>query len=119
VSRNIFLILSGGPGIYNPKDKEHDQSWDNYVTPALLRTYRDKAALHDIKTEDVHWLIYEPAYKDRWNSDLKSKHSAPHQYQSTQKIIKDGFKNYLEKLKKPGLQHIEWAGLRRRDGAHG
>ncbi|WP_434389478.1 hypothetical protein [Melittangium boletus] len=70
--KNVFIIISGGTGIYDPKDPDqHDQTWDNFVTPPLLRSAR--TALHDAKTEDVHWLVHEPAYAERWTSDLSNK----------------------------------------------
>jgi hypothetical protein len=97
--KNVFIILSGGPSTYDPKDKElHDQSWDNFVTPPLLRS--KSAALHDPKTEEVHWLIYEPAYKDRWASDSASQKTTPTQYQHTVTIkTKHKRSSYLDLLK--------------------
>ncbi|NRD56455.1 hypothetical protein [Corallococcus exiguus] len=96
--KNAFIILSGGPSTYDPKDPElHDQSWDNFVTAPLLRS--NGGSLHDPKTEDVHWLIYEPAYKDRWTSDLAGQKSAPTQYGHTVKIKNRHKLNYLDHLK--------------------
>ncbi|NNB97681.1 hypothetical protein HI113_27660 [Corallococcus exiguus] len=97
--KNAFILLSGGPSIYDPKDPDrHDQSWDNFVTPPLLRA--NKGALHDPKTEDVHWLVYEDAYRERWSSDVASQKSAPTQYQHTVDIkIRHNRLNYLDLLK--------------------
>ncbi|MBN8226941.1 hypothetical protein JYK02_05385 [Corallococcus macrosporus] len=96
--KNAFIILSGGPSTYDPKDPElHDQSWDNFVTAPLLRS--NGGTLHDPKTEDVHWLIFEPAYKDRWTSDLASQTSAPTQYGHTLKIKNRHKLNYLDHLR--------------------
>jgi hypothetical protein len=104
---NIFIILSGGPGVYDPKDPEtHDQSWDNFVTPPLLRS--SKAPIHDAKTEAVHWLIYEPAYTARWASDVANQKTAPAQHQHTVNIkTKYKLPNYLELLKKRATER-DW-----------
>lgn len=97
--KNVFIIISGGTGIYDPKDPDqHDQTWDNFVTPPLLRSAR--TALHDAKTEDVHWLVYEPAYTERWTSDLSNKKTAPTQYEHTVSIkTKHKLSNYIDLLK--------------------
>ncbi|GMU10150.1 hypothetical protein [Corallococcus caeni] len=97
--KNAFIILSGGPSTYDPKDPElHDQSWDNFVTPPLLRS--NGGALHDPTTEEVHWLVYEPAYKARWASDSASQKTAPTQYQHTVDIkTRHKRLNYLDLLK--------------------
>ncbi|WP_147446855.1 hypothetical protein [Corallococcus sp. CA047B] len=97
--KSAFIILSGGPSKYNPKDPDrHDQSWDNFVTPPLLRS--SGAELHDPATEDVHWLVYEPAYKDRWDSDTTHQKSAPTQHQHTVDIkTKRKRLNYIDLLK--------------------
>ncbi|RKH55766.1 hypothetical protein [Corallococcus aberystwythensis] len=102
--KNAFIILSGGPSIYDPKDPDkHDQSWDNFVTAPLLRSRLkpngERLLVHDPKTEDVHWLVYEPAYKDRWTSDLANKTSAPTQYEHAVIVMKKGMLNYLDLLK--------------------
>jgi subtilisin family serine protease len=72
VKRNLIL-LSGGPGVYDPKDPEdHDRSWANYVTPPLLQTRSQE--LHSRfkeKDEDVWWFIYRPAYERRWADDRR------------------------------------------------
>ncbi|MDC0711478.1 hypothetical protein POL68_23605 [Stigmatella sp. ncwal1] len=96
---NVFIILSGGPGVYNPKDPElHDKSWDNYVTSPLLSS--KGAALHDMKAEEVHWLVYEPAYVERWQRDLANKKTAPTQYGHATVIkLKHGITDYLSLLR--------------------
>jgi hypothetical protein len=97
--KNVFIILSGGPGVYDPKDPElHDQSWDNFVTPPLLRS--NGLALHDDKAEEVHWLVYEPAYEERWKNDLANRKTAPTQYEHTVSIkLKLKLGSYLSLLK--------------------
>ena len=62
-----FIILIGGPGLFVGCDKKHDQSWRNYFVPMQL------AAMNNIykklADETVHWVVYEPAYRERWNDD--------------------------------------------------
>jgi hypothetical protein len=103
VPRKVFIILSEGPGLYDPADKEHDASWDNFVAPPLLRSWaapgEPRPRLHD-KGEEVHWLIYEPAYVARWHSDLRNRKTAPAQYDQAKKVEKKGFKDYVDLLKK-------------------
>jgi hypothetical protein len=93
---DVFIILSGGPGVYEPSDTEHDKSWDNYVSPPLLRSL--KKPLHG-SGEEVHWLVYEPAYQERWQSDSQGKQKRPVQYAHAMSIKKEGFSDYLAKLK--------------------
>jgi hypothetical protein len=101
--KNIFVILSGGPGHYDPQDESaHDRSWDNFVTPPLLRS--KGAALHDEQTEEVHWLVFEPAYDARWAHDLANRKTAPTQYDHTVSIKREGFTNYLAKVKKRSVE---------------
>ena len=101
--KNIFVILSGGPGLFNPKEKEpHDVTWDNYVTSPLLRS--KNAALHDQTTEEVHWLVFEPAYEARWTHDLSNRKTAPTQYDHATGIKRLGFANYLALLKKRAVE---------------
>lgn len=102
MSKNVFIILSGGPGRYDPMDPEHDQSWANYVWAPQLR-FLNGTLPWDKRKEEVHWLVYEPAYVERWQDDLTSKRAA--QRTATQKIIKDGYKDYIDKLKKQATKH--------------
>lgn len=94
--KDVFIILSGGPGRYDPKDPKHDQSWANYVSPALLRMSRGTLPL-DKAREEVHWLVYEPAYIARWTDDLTSKRAD--QRRATQEVKNKGFSDYLDKLR--------------------
>lgn len=66
----IWVVLSGGPGLLDVKDKEaHDRGWSNYVDPILLRAKQGNLPL--AKKEELWWLIYKPAYVARWEDDAK------------------------------------------------
>lgn len=88
-----FILISGGPGLYDDRDVEHDKSWANYVTPPLLLTDTTaKRASFVESDEEVWWFIYKPAYVDRWNDDVAKKRSAA-------KVVKDkGFSSYVDLL---------------------
>jgi hypothetical protein len=79
--RNCVIILAG-PGRYNPKDKDHDQFWGNYYVAAQhlfngpepvpgRKPFKPITSL--LAGECVHWLVYEKAYVERWQSDKDSK----------------------------------------------
>jgi hypothetical protein len=65
-----LVLISGGPGLYDYRDVEHDKSWANYVTPPLLLT--DTRAKHAsfVGGSEVWWLVYRPAYLTRWTDDV-------------------------------------------------
>jgi hypothetical protein len=62
-----FVILIGGPGLFMGCDKAHDQRWSNYIVPVQLAAsnnwYKKQA------NEVVHWVLYEPPYRNRWLDD--------------------------------------------------
>jgi len=62
-----FVILIGGPGKFVSCDRIHDQTWKNYLVPVQLATQRDLVGKQPQET--IHWLIYAPAYEDRWADD--------------------------------------------------
>lgn len=62
-----FIILLGGPGKFEGCDKAHDQTWTNYLVPLQLAAMKNLYKL-DVG-EKVHWVVYEPAYKNRWDDD--------------------------------------------------
>lgn len=93
-STNLVLI-SGGPGLFDNRDVEHDRSWANYVTPPLLLTdtpAKKKAFVGS--ATDVTWLIYKPAYIHRFVDDLA------HVRSGSADVLKDGFASYVDKLEK-------------------
>ncbi|MGB7292646.1 MAG: S8 family serine peptidase [Thermodesulfobacteriota bacterium] len=95
LKKRNFVLISGGPGLFDDRDVEHDKSWANYVTPPLLLTdteeKRKKFAQAD---EDVWWFVYKPAYESRWGDDLKVRRK------STKKIKDEGFVSYIDKIEK-------------------
>ena len=96
-STTNFILLSGGPGLFDNRDVEHDRSWANYVTPPLLMTKTlrklDPKKLKEFENgQEVWWLIYRPAYIRRWEDDLKRKPKEP------KRVKAQGFNSYLELL---------------------
>lgn len=90
-----FILISGGPGLFDDRDVEHDKSWANYVTPPLLMTdtkeKRKKFAQDD---EEVWWFVYKPAYESRWDDDLKQGRK------STKEVKDKGFTSYVNLIEK-------------------
>ena len=88
-----FIIFSGGPGTYEPCDKDaHDTSWSNYVDNILLLAARKQ--LGKKKTEDLIWYVYKPAYEKRWKDDVKNNRK------SVKEILRKGSKSYVDHLQK-------------------
>lgn len=91
-AKNLVLI-SGGPGLWDNRDVEHDQSWANYVTPPLLLTdTATKKATFVGAATDVTWLIYKPAYDARFADD------AVRRPDPVREIRRQGFSSYVDKL---------------------
>ncbi len=87
-----FVIISGGPGTYDPKDPEHDKAWSSYVDSVLLKSKDSSSG--KIKQfwgsdEEVHWLIYKPAYEDRWTDDVNESRTVIGQVKKTKCDSKD------------------------------
>jgi len=115
----IFLVVSGGPGLYDPRDTNHDKNWGNYVESFLLNARYAKPpvvggspALADlaaskgpsfppywIKDEDILWLVYKPAYTARWNDD-KTKRDPDFRAKHVMDVQKKGFGSYTDNLEK-------------------
>ncbi len=95
IAKRNFILISGGPGPYDNRDIEHDQSWANYVTPVLLLT--DKKAKREAfveEDEEVWWFVYKPAYERRWTEDSSSSLEAR---KKAVKEVKDrGFTSYVD-----------------------
>ena len=61
-----FVILIGGPGTYQACDAGHDKAWLNYILPMQVAADKD---LYNRGRDQVHWVVYEPAYNVRWLDD--------------------------------------------------
>jgi len=62
-----FIVLIGGPSTFMGCDKEHDQTWLNFVVPMQLAGTNKLYNLE--KGEKLYWLVYEPPYHQRWADD--------------------------------------------------
>lgn len=70
MTRN-FILLSGGPGLYDRRDPDHDGSWSNYVDhPLRLTKTSTQRRAFKAADEEVWWFIYRPAYDSRWTNDV-------------------------------------------------
>jgi hypothetical protein len=101
-STQCLLLISGGPGLYDARDKEHDASWANYVTAPLL-LQKNKALVKPGET--VHWLVYKPAYEARWKDDWKNDRK------SVTEVRCDGFASYVDMIEKRAQQNgwtLKW-----------
>ncbi len=102
-----FVILVGGPGLFVGCDKAHDQRWSNYIVPLQLAAsnnwYKKQAG------EVIHWVVYEPPYRNRWQDDSvitkeeklqddgKNLHSI--RKAATNKLMAAGASSYIEKIR--------------------
>ena len=119
-----FIILLGGPGKFMGCDKAHDQTWKNYIVPIQLAA--QKKLFNKQPNENIHLLVYEPYYRDRWDDDLNITkkelgqsdgfwlHST--RQKAAQKVNKDGAQNYLHRIKQIAHKHnIKYVGLNKKD----
>ena len=102
-----FVILIGGPGLFKGCDKAHDQRWSNYIVPlqlaALDNLYKKQA------NEVIHWVLYEPPYRNRWQDDSvitkeeklqddgKNLHTI--RKAAADKLLATGASSYIERIK--------------------
>jgi hypothetical protein len=92
MTRN-FIILSGGPGLYESRDPQsHDTSWSNYVDNLLLLSRTNKFTR--ASDEKITWFVYLPAYESRWIDD-KAKNRT-----SVKNVIAKGFTSYKDMIEK-------------------
>jgi hypothetical protein len=77
MSKNNFVILIGGPGLYFACDPLHDKTWSNYIVPMQLAAEKK---LYRLDSETVHWVIFAPAYRKRWNDDITISSSESKEY---------------------------------------
>jgi hypothetical protein len=102
-----FVILIGGPGLFKGCDKAHDQRWSNYIVPlqlaAMNNLYKKQA------NETIHWVLYEPPYRNRWRDDSvitqeeklqddgRNLHSI--RKAAADKLLAAGASSYIDKIK--------------------
>ena len=67
--QKVFVVLCGGPGLYDARDPKHDKSWASYVLPFMVSAKAKRLEIDPDET--IHWCIYSPAYEDRWADDSK------------------------------------------------
>ncbi|MCI0507595.1 MAG: hypothetical protein L0Z73_15995 [Gammaproteobacteria bacterium] len=102
-----FIILLGGPGQFQGCDKAHDQTWTNYIVPLQMAAQKDLYTKE--ADENVHWVVYEPPYRNRWLDDsvitkAEAKQSDGYWLHSIRKkaadkVINSGASNYLHRIK--------------------
>jgi len=109
-----FIILVGGPGLYNGSDSDHDKAWYNYIDPVMKAAKSGRLALPD---EHAHWYVYEPAYKKRWADDvtapsffernLKDGRLQVTRHDHTKKVIAEGASDYVDYIKKKAATYVK------------
>jgi hypothetical protein len=62
-----FIILIGGPSRFQSCDKQHDQTWSNYVVPPQLAAMRN--SYNRAPGEKIYWTVYMSPYEFRWEDD--------------------------------------------------
>jgi|GEM_PF-2413217 len=102
-----FVILIGGPGLFMHCDKAHDQTWLNYIVPLQLAAQRDLYKRE--ASEQVHWVLYEPPYENRWRDDSvitkaeQKQDDGAHLHSirkaAADKILGTGAKSYIDRIK--------------------
>lgn len=93
---HTFLMLSGGPGIYDSQDKDHhDTSWANFVQFPLNTSGERIHTFPALPHEQVVWVLYKPAYEKRWTDDLKRNPA-----ETNRVIHQEHCSSYVELLKK-------------------
>jgi hypothetical protein len=92
-SHTNLVLVSGGPGLYDDRDVEHDKSWANYVTPPLLLSDTPaKRSTFVGGASEVWWLIYRPPYLARWSDDAAARRA------SVSDVRHSGFDSYTTLL---------------------
>jgi hypothetical protein len=115
-----FVIVIGGPGLFQGCDRAHDQTWTNYFVPIQIAA--QKNLYRKAQNETVHWFVYEPPYSRRWlddsvidatektENDGKELHSI--RKKAADKVKARGFDNYLERIKAAAREnHVLYHGL--------
>jgi len=107
INMTNFVILIGGPGLFKGCDKAHDQTWTNYIVPLQLAA--QKNLYKKQSGELIHWVLYEPPYKKRWQDDFiitkkeKKEVDGYHLHSirkaAADKIIGKGAFNYVSRIR--------------------
>lgn len=124
ITNKRFIILVGGPGLFNSYDKEHDQTWTNYIVPLQLAAQR--GLYQKASNEKIYWLVYEPPYRSRWKDDSivtkqeQKEDDGAHLHSirksAAEKVKKYGAMSYLHRIKQIASQYkIVYKGINRRD----
>lgn len=93
-----FIVISGGPGLYQPCDKKnHDTGWSNYLDNILLLAANNKFPIQ--RDEMVWWFVYKPSYEERWNDDIINKRK------SVDDIKKKGSNSYVHHIERRALKY--------------
>jgi hypothetical protein len=108
-----FIILIGGPARFMGCDKEHDQTWNNYIVPMQIAA--EKGFYHRQQNEIICWLVYEPPYIGRWQDDSvitaeeKKQDDGYHLHSirkaAADKVKKRGATNYLSRIQAIASQY--------------
>ena len=115
-----FVILIGGPGLFKGCDKAHDQTWLNYIVPLQLAA--QKNLYKKQRGEFVHWVLYEPPYKRRWQDDSvvtkeeKKEDDGYHLHSirkaAADKILKKGSSSYVDRIRAIAMKNgIRYKGI--------
>ncbi|MFY0584049.1 hypothetical protein ACN28S_65800 [Cystobacter fuscus] len=109
-----FIILVGGPGLYDGDDPAHDKAWYNYIDPVMAAAKSGQLSRPD---EQVHWYIYGPAYERRWADDITEPSFIDRyiqdgdlnvtRYGHTRKVVAEGASDYLDYIKKKAARYAK------------
>lgn len=119
-----FVILIGGPGVFKGCDKAHDQSWSNYIVPLQLAAQKNlyKKQFGEL----IHWVLYEPPYKKRWQDDsvitkkekqeIDGYHLHSIRKAATDKLLAKGASSYIDRIKTiANANGIKFKGINKPD----
>ena len=104
---SVFIVLIGGPGKFAPCDREHDETWTNYIVPIQVATKADQLDL--APGETLQWWVYAPAYRERWEDDTavvsdpkvdKGRYLVESRQKAINKVTSSGATDYLDRISK-------------------
>jgi len=103
---STFIVLIGGPGKFAPCDREHDETWTNYIVPIQVATKADQLDLSPGET--LQWWVYAPAYRERWEDDTtvvkdpkldKGRNLIDSRQKAINKVKSSGATDYLDRIR--------------------